>query len=248
MKTLILPIILLLIPSWGYGQKTSLFDEIVGGEEINTDLAQKFISEGKIIVLYLEDFGFSPNEYKSLLDLKNLGNEVQIVFVPEEKGIRYVTTQKYNRVVWKHIQKHTQIRNNFIAFGFGCQGYEMVWVDKWMGEWTFVFNRTHIFPLIKFSKDTLSLHEYSQCVIEEYYVPLLNLQADGKWKLTIFHELIRVKNPRMKLEQAWNLYDFLISKGISPDQLEVKAATRPTCATLYYPPQDLMGLNIELIK
>ena len=76
MKTLILPILLFLIPYWGYGQKTSLFDEIVGEQKINEDLAHKFLSEEKIVLFYLEGFGFSPNEYKSLLDLKNLGKEV----------------------------------------------------------------------------------------------------------------------------------------------------------------------------
>lgn len=248
MKALIIPIILFLIPCLGYGQKTSLFDEIVGGEEINEDLAQKFLSEGKIIALYLEDFGFSPNEYKSILDFEKTGKKVQIVFVDEKEGIPYVETQKFNRITWKHIQEMSQSQNNFLVFGFGCKGFDRNWISRWVGEWTFVFNRTHIYPLIKFSEDSLALHEYSQCIIEEYYVPLLNLKADGKWKLIIFHELIRVKDPRMKLEQAWYLHDYLISKGITPDQLEVRAAPIPTCGTLYYPPQDLMGLSIELGK
>ena len=248
MKALILPIILSVIPFLGYGQKTSLFDQIIGGEEINAGLAQKFLSEGKIVALYLEDFGFSPNEYKSLLDLKNLGKEVQIVFVPEEKGIRYVTTQKYNRVVWQHIQNHTQIRNDFFAFGFGCQGYEMDWIIRSTAEWTRVFNSTHIYPLIKFAEDSLHLADYSQCLIKNYYLPLLKYTADGDWKLTIFYEIVRLENREMKIAQADYLRNYFISNGVKPKQLEVRAAPPPMCTTMYNPPQDYIGINIELLN
>lgn len=212
MRPLTLFSIFLALPFSLSCQTSSLFDTIFDGQEVGPSLGNRFVEEGKWVIIYHSYSGLSAYAYKVMLEAEKSGYSIQLAYVEEdETELRYYTAKKYNHVILDYLRKSVNQDEKIESAGFGCAKYP----QNSFG----IYSR---YPLIEFEHDSLALTEYSKCIIDEFYLPLLSHPAYGDWELTIFSQMVMPGKRAIRHKREEYLREYLTSKGINSISIKME--------------------------
>ncbi|MEO1218846.1 MAG: hypothetical protein AAFY45_35270 [Bacteroidota bacterium] len=235
MKTLILSLILIVGIACSVNcQSDTVFEKIFQNKDIGSDLGKELVSDKKLIFLYDPDIGLSAKTYLSILHLTGTGFSIFIETVPKEEGIRSDSLKNFNKAVLQQLES---------IYGPG-KGLGRLECRMFPGESTSVYSR---YPIIEYFKDTNQLTENSKCIIDKFYVPLMNLPINGNWRLIIHSEGLGVRDIAQKRKRANHLKNYLIEKGISKEIIIITPGLLKPESGYYYQ-EYLLGLDIEILK
>ena len=239
MRSLAIISILLVLPFSLLGQKPSLFDTMFAEQEIGASLGHRFVEEGKWVIIYHSYSGLSAYAYKVMLEAEKSGYTIQLAYINEdETELRYYNAKKYNHVILDKLRKSINLDEKIEAPGFGCEGYP----QNSFG----IYSR---YPLIEFEQDRLTLTEYSKCIIDEFYLPILSHSGYGDWELTIFSQMVKPEKQAIRDKREKYLLEYLTSKGINSISIKMEDYLYMHYIEDLPRIQDhLVGLDIERVK